>query len=165
MLMKNLLLTFFCVLLFAGISFAQDDEEYSEEYDAIDAAEPDDSVNEISDPQFAMQIEDEDSLTDVRQEKASEAMAGTTEEKYSSQDKQKKIHWVPIGIFTGVAAVGGILAYVYDKQAKDATAIPPSNATEYRKGYDDSGKYQSMRNVSLGIAALGFVGIGITFLF
>lgn len=163
--MKNLLLTFFCVLLFAGISFAQDDEEYSEEYDAIDAAEPDDSVNEISDPQFAMQIEDEDSLTDVRQEKASEAMAGTTEEKYSSQDKQKKIHWVPIGIFTGVAAVGGILAYVYDKQAKDATAIPPSNATEYRKGYDDSGKYQSMRNVSLGIAALGFVGIGITFLF
>ncbi len=165
MLMKNLLLTFFCVLLFAGISFAQDDEEYSEEYDAIDAAEPDNSVNEISDPQFAMQIEAEDSLTDIRQEKASEAANVTTDGKGSSQDKKKKIHWVPIGIFTGVAVVGGVLAYVYDKQAKDATAIPPSNATEYRKGYDDSGKYQSMRKVSLGIAALGFVGIGITFLF
>lgn len=158
-------LTFLCSLFVAKISFAQYDEEYSEEYEAIDAVEPDNSVAEISDYQFAMQNGDEDSLTDVRQEKASEAMAGTTEEKYSSQDKQKKIHWIPIGIFTGVAAVGGILAYVYDKQAKDATAIPPSNATEYRKGYDDSGKYQSMRNISLGITALGLLGIGITFLF
>lgn len=165
MLVKNLLLTFFCALLFAGISFAQDDEEYSEEYDAIDAAEPDNSVNEISDPQFAMQIEDEDSLTDVRQEKASEAMAGTTEEKYSSQDKQKKIHWVPIGIFTGVAVFGAILTNLFDEQAENATAVPPSNANEYQKGYDDSGKYQSMRNISLGITALGLVGIGITFLF
>lgn len=163
--MKYFLLIILYTLLFAEVSFAQDDEEYSEEYDAIEEIEPNNFVNEISDYQFTMQNEAEDSLTDIRQEKASEAANVTTDGKESSQDKKKKIHWIPIGIFTGVAAVGGILAYVYDKQAKDATAIPPSNATEYRKGYDDSGKYQSMRNVSLGIAALGFVGIGITFLF
>ena len=163
--MKYFLLIILYTLFFAEVSFAQDDEEYSEEYDAIEEIEPNNSVNEISDYQFTMQNEDENALTDIRQEKTSKAANVTTEGKESSQDKQKKIHWIPIGIFTGVAAVGGILAYVYDKQAKDATAIPPSNATEYRKGYDDSGKYQSMRNVSLGIAALGFVGIGITFLF
>jgi hypothetical protein len=163
--MKYFLLIILYTLLFAEVSFAQDDEEYSEEYDAIEEIEPNNSVNEISDYQFTMQNEAEDSLTDIRQEKASEAANVTTDGKESSQDKQKKIHWIPIGIFTGVAAVGGILAYVYDKQAKDATAIPPSNANEYRKGYDDSGKYQSMRKVSLGIAALGLVGIGITFLF
>ena len=83
----------------------------------------------------------------------------------ASQDKQKKIHWVPIGIFTGVAVFGAILTNLFDEQAKNATATPPSNANEYRKGYDDSGKYQSIRKVSLGIAALGLVGIGITFLF
>lgn len=163
--MKIFLLITLCSLLLAENSFAQYDEEYSEDYEAIDAVEPGNSANGLSETQFRMQNEAEDSLTDIRQEKASEAANVTTDGKGSSQDKKKKIHWVPIGIFTGVAVVGGVLAYVYDKQAKDATAIPPSNATEYRKGYDDSGKYQSMRKVSLGIAALGFVGIGITFLF
>lgn len=163
--MKYFLLIILYTLFFAEVSFAQDDEEYSEEYDTIEEIEPNNSVNEISDYQFTMQNEAEDSLTDIRQEKASEAANVTTDGKESSQDKQKKIHWIPIGIFTGVAAVGGILAYVYDKQAKDATAIPPSNATEYRTGYDDSGKYQSMRNISLGITALGLLGIGITFCF
>ena len=163
--MKYFLLIILYTLFFAEVSFAQDDEEYSEEYDAIEEIEPNNSVNEISDYQFTMQNEDENALTDIRQEKTSKAANVTTEGKESSQDKQKKIHWIPIGIFTGVAAVGGILAYVYDKQAKDATATPPSNANEYRKGYDDSGKYQSMRNISLGITALGLLGIGITFLF
>ncbi len=163
--MKYFLLIILYTLFFAEVSFAQDDEEYSEDYEAIDAVEPGNSANGLSETQFIMQNEAEDSLTDIRQEKASEAANVTTDGKESSQDKQKKIHWIPIGIFTGVAAVGGILAYVYDKQAKDATATPPSNANEYRKGYDDSGKYQSMRNISLGITALGLLGIGITFLF
>ena len=163
--MKIFLLITLCSLLLAENSFAQYDEEYSEDYEAIDAVEPGNSANGLSETQFIMQNEAEDSLTDIRQEKASETANVTTKEKHSSQEKQKKTHWVPIGIFTGVAVTGAILTNLFDKQAKDATAIPPSNATEYRKGYDDSGKYQSMRNVSLGIAALGFVGIGITFLF
>lgn len=163
--MKCFLLIILYTLFFAEVSFAQDDEEYSEEYDAIEEIEPNNFVNEISDYQFTMQNEDENALTDIRQEKASEAMAGSTEEKYSSQDKQKKIHWVPIGIFTGVAVFGAILTNLFDEQAKNATAVPPSNANEYQRGYDDSGKYQSMRNISLGITALGLLGIGITFLF
>lgn len=163
--MKIFLLITLCSLLLAENSFAQYDEEYSEEYDAIEEIESDHSAKDAPNSQIITQIKEEIALTDIRQEKASESANVTTKEKDPSQDMQKKIHWVPIGIFTGVAVVGGVLAYVYDKQAKDATAIPPSNATEYRKGYDDSGKYQSMRKVSLGIAALGFVGIGITFLF
>ena len=163
--MKYFLLIILYTLFFAEVSFAQDDEEYSEDYEAIDAVEPGNSANGLSETQFIMQNEAEDSLTDIRQEKASEAANVTTDGKGSSQEKQKKIHWVPIGIFTGVAVTGAILTNLFDKQAKDATATPPSNANEYRKGYDDSGKYQSMRNISLGITALGLLGIGITFLF
>lgn len=163
--MKIFLLITLCSLFLAENSFAQYDEEYSEDYEAIDTVEPGNSANGLSETQFIMQNEAEDSLTDIRQEKASEAVNVTTDGKESSQEKQKKIHWVPIGIFTGVAVTGAILTNLFDKQAKDATATPPSNANEYRKGYDDSGKYQSMRNISLGITALGLLGIGITFLF
>ena len=163
--MKIFLLIALCSLFLAENSFAQYDEEYSEDYEAIDAVEPGNSVNELSDTQFIMQNEAEDSLTNIRQEKASEAASVTTEGKESSQDKQKKIHWVPIGIFTGVAVAGAILTNLFDKQAKDATATSPTNVNEYQKGYDDSGKYQNLRNISLGITALGLVGIGITLLF
>lgn len=163
--MKYFLLIILYTLFFAEVSFAQDDEEYSEEYDAIEEIEPNNSVEEYPDSLFVTQIENENTLSEELQEAASEAATVATEGNDFSEEKQKKIHWVPIGIFTGVAAVGGILAYVYDKQAKDATATPPSNANEYQKGYDDSGEYQSMRNISLGITALGLLGIGITFLF
>ena len=54
------------------------DEEYSEEYDAIEEIEPNNSENEISDYQFTMQNEDENALTDIRQEKASKAANVTT---------------------------------------------------------------------------------------
>ena len=122
-------------MFFAEVSFAQDDEEYSEEYDAIEEIEPNNSVEEYPDSLFVTQIENENTLSEELQEAASEAATVATEGNDFSEKKQKKIHWVPIGIFMGVAAVGGILAYVYDKQAKDATATPPSNANEYRKGY------------------------------
>ena len=165
---NRFLMIFLCALFFAGISFAQDDEEYSEEYEAVEAIESDNSVKEAPDSQFVTQVEEEnmrDPLTDVRQDSATEAAKVIVEEDDSSKDKQKEIHWAPIGICAGVVVAGGILAYVFDKQAKDATSIPPSTATEYRKGYDDSGKYQNLRNISLGVAALGLVGIGLTFLF
>jgi hypothetical protein len=79
--------------------------------------------------------------------------------------KGKKIHWVPIAISGGVAAVGGIMAVVFNKKAKDATATPPRNQQEYQKGLDDAKKFQTIRNVSLGLMAAGLVGVGVTFLF
>ena len=79
--------------------------------------------------------------------------------------KGKKIHWVPIAISGGVAAVSGIMAVVFNKKAKDATATPPRNQREYQKGLDDAKKFQTIRNVSLGLMAAGLVGVGVTFLF
>jgi hypothetical protein len=61
--------------------------------------------------------------------------------------------------------VGGIMAVVFNKKAKDATATPPQNQQEYQKGLDDAKKFQTIRNVSLGLVAAGLVGVGVTFLF
>jgi hypothetical protein len=36
---------------------------------------------------------------------------------------------------------------------------------EYQKGFDDANKFQKVRNISLGLMAAGFVGVGVTFLF
>ena len=79
--------------------------------------------------------------------------------------KGKKIHWVPIAISGGVAVVGGTMALVFNKKAKDATATPPKNQQEFQKGHDDAKKNQTLRNVSLGLMAAGLVGVGVTFLF
>ncbi len=80
-------------------------------------------------------------------------------------EKPSRVHWVPLSISAAVAVVGGAMAVVFNKKAKDATATPPANEAEFKKGHDDSGKYQTVRNISLGLAALGVVGVGVTFLF
>ena len=80
-------------------------------------------------------------------------------------NSEKKIHWVPIAISGGVAAVGGVLAIVFNQKAKEATSVPPSNQQEFQKGHDDAKKNQTLRNVFLGVMAAGLVGVGITFLF
>lgn len=100
---------------------------------------------------------------DVKQGQASEAANEVAND--AAQNGGKKIHWVPIAISGGVAAVGGIMAVVFNKKAKDATATPPRNQQEYQKGLDDAKKFQTIRNVSLGLMAAGLVGVGVTFLF
>ncbi len=77
----------------------------------------------------------------------------------------KKIHWVPIAISGGVAVIGAAMALVFDKKAKDATANPPANQAEFQTGHDDAQKYQTFRNISLGVVLGGLVGVGLTFLF
>ena len=98
--------------------------------------------------------------TDAKQDKASEAAGDAAQ-----GGNGKKIHWVPIAISGGVAVVSGALACVFNKKAKDATAVPPRNLQEFQKGHDDAKKYQTARNVSLGLMAAGLVGVGVTFLF
>ena len=94
----------------------------------------------------------------VKQDNASEAAK-------DAKQGGKKIHWIPIAISGGVALVGGIMAAVFNTKAKDATAVPPLNQSEYQKGLDDARKFQNIRNVSLGLMAAGLVGVGVTFLF
>ncbi len=97
---------------------------------------------------------------ETKQEAASEAAKEATVE-----SSGKKIHWVPVSISAGIALAGGALAYYFDDQAKKATQIIPTNHAEYQKGYDDAGKNQLMRTISIGVAALGLVGIGVSFIF
>ena len=39
------------------------------------------------------------------------------------------------------------------------------NQDDFKKAFDDAGTYQTLRAVSIGLAAAGLVGIGVTFMF
>ena len=70
-------------------------------------------------------------------------------------------------IIVSSAAVlgGGVAALVFDKKAKDATATPPTNEQEFKKGHDEGKRNQNARNFSLGLFAAGVVALGISILF
>ena len=97
------------------------------------------------------------------------AAAQSAAEKKSEQNKEPsggtKIHWVPISIGAAVSVAGGVMTYVFDSKAKDVTRKEPANKAEYEKNHDDAGKYQTYRNISMGIAAAGLVCVGISIVF
>ena len=97
------------------------------------------------------------------------AAAQSVAEKKSEQNKEAsggtKIHWVPISIGAAVSVAGGVMTYVFDSKAKDVTRKEPANKAEYEKNHDDAGKYQTYRNISMGVAAAGLVCVGISIVF
>lgn len=111
-------------------------------------------------PEGVAVVGDVNANGNAKQDQASDAASDAAQ-----GGKGKKIHWVPIAISGGVAVVGGAMALVFNKKAKDATATPPKNQQEFQKGHDDAKKNQTLRNVSLGLMAAGLVGVGVTFLF
>jgi len=103
---------------------------------------------------------------DSNQVAASEATKPMKENNASS-GSGIKVHWVPVSICAGVAVLGGIMAAVFDSKAKDVTSgtPDPKDPDGYKKAFDDAGTYQTLRAVSIGLAAAGLVGIGVTFMF
>jgi hypothetical protein len=67
----------------------------------------------------------------------------------------------------GVTVIGSVMAVVFDSQAKDVTSGTPDprDPSGYKKAFDDAGTYQTLRAVSIGLAAAGLVGAGVTFFF
>lgn len=108
-------------------------------------------------------------LSSTKQLDSKQEKAETATEKIKNEDSSNKepsrIHWVPISLSAGVAIAGGVMAYVFNKKAKDELEVAPMTAEEYNKGHDNVSKNQNLRNISLGVMAAGLVAIGITFLF
>lgn len=103
-------------------------------------------------------------LKNQKQESASAAAesAKQDDDEKSSISTTKLLR---IAVFSAVAVGGAAAAYMFDKKAKDATATPPTNEQEFKKGHDDAKQNQNVRNISLGVAAAGLVALGISILF
>ena len=104
-----------------------------------------------------------------KKEEQAKAAAESAAKKSSDDSKKspggKRIHWVPISIGSVATVAGGVMTYVFDAKAKEATKKAPADKKEFDKNYDDAGKYQTLRAVSIGIAAAGLVCVGVSIVF
>ena len=98
-------------------------------------------------------------------EQAKASAAAESAKQNDSDNSMSTTKLLRIGVFSAIAIGGAAAAYMFDKKAKDATATPPTNEAEFKKGHDDAKQNQNVRNISLGVAAAGLVALGLTFLF
>ena len=73
--------------------------------------------------------------------------------------------WVLIGISAATLIAGSTIAIVYNSKAKDESKKMPASQEEYDNRHGDIGKYQNIRTAGVGIAILGGIGLGLSFVF
>ena len=131
-------------------------QEESEQMTAADSATYKEGLAEL-----------ERALAEERESDAAKAAAKDAAKDAGPKDDSKKsgIHWVPLAISAAVAVGGGVMALVFNSKAKSASEETPVNPDEYNEQHDKVQQNQTLRNVGIGLAALGVVGVGITFLF
>lgn len=95
----------------------------------------------------------------------SQSAANAADAEKGNASQKSRIHWIPLSISAAVAVGGGVMAAVFNSKAKSASEVTPVNPDEYNEQHDKIEKNQTLRNVGLGIAVLGVVGVGVTFLF
>ena len=182
--MKKILLASLFGLMFSSYAIAQEDD-YSDDFESVETlsgSQPESSVEGdlqsdaspvLSQTENAVENNKESVLVESPLEKEMEdnaekerqIAASDAAETVRNDKRGKGIRWIPVGISAAIAVGGCIAAYMFDKKAKDATKTPPTNEQEFKKGHDDAQKNQTVRNISLGVAAAGFVALGVSFLF
>ena len=95
---------------------------------------------------------------------ASSAAKAATDAK-PDDSKKSGIRWVPLAISAAVAVGGGVMAIIFNNKAKTESEVEVFNPDEYDDQHKKIENAQLLRNVGFGIAALGVVGIGLSFLF
>jgi hypothetical protein len=101
----------------------------------------------------------------LKQETASAAAEAATPVSENGKQSMSTTKLLRIIVSSAVVLGGSAAAYMFDKKAKEATATPPTNEQEFKKGHDDAKQNQNVRNISLGITAAGLIALGLTFLF
>lgn len=179
--MRKFLVAAFIAFMVSGIAYADVwDDSYSDEWNSPaqeetqsePVVEPEpvpepqptvESVPELS-PELIYESVDS-SYNESNQVVATEAAQSVAQESKEKSSGGSKIHWIPLTISAAVAVAGGVMAYWFDSEAKKVTDEVPANKEEYKVHRDNAGKYQLVRAVSIGVAAAGLVGVGLSILF
>ncbi len=83
----------------------------------------------------------------------------------NDENKSSKKSWILPAVASAVMIGGGVMAAVFNKKAKDEHDKKPESKSEYDDICDNIDSAQTMRNVGIGIAAVGLVGLGFTLFF
>ena len=111
--------------------------------------------------------EDVAAAEDVRSVAAASAASDAAKSNGSGDAAGKSgvAHKVVLGLGSAVAIGGGVMALVFNNKAKSERDKKPATEKEYQKSCDKIDDAQTLRAVGLGLAALGLVGVGVSFLF
>ena len=84
----------------------------------------------------------------------------------SAQEKSgKQIRWIPLAVSAAAVVGGGIMAAVFNSKAKSERDVEPVNPDEYNDQHDKIQSAQTLRNVGVGLAIIGAIGVGVSFMF
>lgn len=81
--------------------------------------------------------------------------------------EKMNIHWVPLSISAVVAIGGGVLAIISDNKAKTECdkGVSRGDTQTYESRHKKIDRAQKMRNIGVGVAAAGVVGVGLSIIF
>ena len=106
-------------------------------------------------------------VDELQKQKAAEEAAAKAAE---GDGKKSGIHWIPLAISTAVLAGGAVMAYLFDKKAKDEkeafdNELANGDSSGYGSHKDNADKYQRTRTIGLGLAIAGGAGVALSFVF
>jgi hypothetical protein len=93
------------------------------------------------------------------------AQASANSAAESATGSGKILRWVPLAASAAVLVGGSVMAAVFNSKAKSEREKEPNNPDEYSDHHDKIESAQTMRNVGIGIAVVGAIGVGLSFVF
>lgn len=87
------------------------------------------------------------------------------EPKKDGQPTWLSTHWIPLAASGAVIVGGTVMAILFDSKASSLHDEKPKDKADMKKHVDDMESAQNMRMVGFGVAILGAVGLGLTFVF
>jgi len=103
----------------------------------------------------------------VGENKIGESIPANVGQNAPTKEKSAKkgIRWVPLSIGAATTVTGVVLAVVGNNMAKNESKKKPNSKDEYNRRHDDIGSYQALRAVGIGLAIVGGIGVGLSFVF
>ena len=122
--------------------------------------------NDAAELEQALQ-EERDRVDALKKQKAAEEAAANAKD---GEKGKSGIHWIPLAISAAVLVGGAAVAVLFnDKAKKEKEAfddeLAQGDASNYSDHCDNAKKYQRNRMIGIGAAALGGVGVVLSFVF
>jgi hypothetical protein len=107
---------------------------------------------------------------ELQQEREKAQAAKAASDAAKAGDGESGIHWIPLTISAAALIGGSIMAFMYNKKAKEEkdafdSELAAGDDTGYHDHEQNAQDFQQNRAIGIGIAIAGAIGIGLSFLF
>lgn len=138
--------------------------------DEVVQASPDESETMTAEDSLALRESADELERELQQEREKAQAAKAASDAAKAGDGESGINWIPLTI-SAVALIGGsIMAFMYNKKAKEEkdafdSELAAGDDTGYHDHEQNAQDFQQNRTIGIGIAAAGLVGVVLSFVF